>query len=66
MWAEDAKCITFSVGATYDILSQWVGEDRSCKLCMGVCSLKHLLSGCKTGLTPGSQQHGDIIIGMFV
>ena len=46
LWAMDANCIKFIVGATYDVLptsqnlSQWVGEDRSCKLCSGVGSLK--------------------------
>ena len=34
-------------------LSQWVGEDGSCKLCMSVGSLKHILSWCKTSLTQG-------------
>ena len=51
--------LTFIVEATYDVhptmqnLSQWVGEDGSCNLCMGVASLKRILSGCKTSLTQG-------------
>ena len=66
LWAMDANHIKF-IGATYDVLptpqnlSQWVGEDGSCKLCMGVGSLKHILSGCKTSLTPGSL-HGDSVM----
>ena len=28
-----------------------MGEDESCKFCMDVGSLKHVLSGCKTSLT---------------
>ena len=54
-----ANRIEFMVGATYDVLpalqnlSQWVGEDGSCKLCMGVGSLKHILAGCKTSPIQG-------------
>ena len=55
----DANHIKFITGATYDVLpsltnlSQWVGEDRNCKLCMGDGSLTHILCGCKTSLSQG-------------
>ena len=54
-----ANHIKLIVGASYDVLptlhnlTQWVGEDKSCKLCLGVGSLKHILSGCKTSLIQG-------------
>ena len=44
--------IKFIIGASYDVLptpqnlSQWVGEDKTGKLCFDVGSLKHILSGC--------------------
>ena len=44
--AMDASHIEFIIGATYDVLptqqnlSQWVGEDRGCKLCLGCWLIK--------------------------
>ena len=69
LWAMDANHIKF-IGATYDVLptlqnlSQWVGEDRSWKLCMGVGSFKHIMSGGKTSLVARIASiaiHGGII-----
>ena len=47
------------IGATYDVhpspqnLNQWFGEDEKCTICSCVCSLHHILSGCKVGLSQG-------------
>ena len=59
--------IKFIVGATDDVICRTsvsgVGEDGNCKLCLGVGSLKHILSGCKTSLTQGRymQRHNQAL-----
>ncbi|KAL7372740.1 hypothetical protein ABVT39_021687 [Epinephelus coioides] len=51
--------ISFIIRATYDVLPspknlhQWYGEDPMCALRQTPAALKHIMTGCKTGLTQG-------------
>lgn len=59
VWAMEARQLSFTIRATYNILPtpvnlhQWFGEDSGCALCSTPASLRHILTGCKTSLTQG-------------
>ena len=60
LWEMEASNISFIIRATNDVLpspknlNQWYGEDPTCGLCPTPATLKHILTGCKTSLTPGA------------
>ena len=57
------------IGATCDVLpspqtlNQWFAEDEAFTLCSGVCSLRHILSGCKVSLSQGQYtwRHNQVL-----
>jgi hypothetical protein len=69
LWSMEASRIRFMIGATYDLLpspenlNQWYGEDETCTLCSFVCSLRHILSGCKVSLSQGryTWRHNQVL-----
>ena len=69
MWAMEARQLSFSIRATYDILPtpvnlhQWFGEDPGCALCSMPATLRHILTGCKTSLTQGryTWRHNQVL-----
>ncbi|KAL6468443.1 hypothetical protein MHYP_G00241200 [Metynnis hypsauchen] len=69
VWAMDAKSLSFTIKATYDVLPsptnlhQWFGKDPTCVLCTKPASLRHILTGCKTSLTQGryTWRHNQVL-----
>ncbi|KAL6460670.1 hypothetical protein MHYP_G00306360 [Metynnis hypsauchen] len=69
VWAMDAKSLSFTIRATYDVLPsptnlhQWFGKDPTCVLCAKPASLRHILTGCKTSLTQGryTWRHNQVL-----
>ena len=69
LWSMEASRIRFIIGATYDVLpspqnlNQWLGEDSACPLCSSVCTLRHILSGCKVSLSQGryTWRHNQVL-----
>ncbi|XP_060929417.1 uncharacterized protein LOC133003646 [Limanda limanda] len=59
LWEMEAFKASFTIRAAYDVLpspknlNQWYGEDPTCSLRPTPATLKHILVGCKTGLTQG-------------
>lgn len=58
LWAIEASQVKFIIKATYNVfptaqnLREWVSKDDSFKLCNGIATLRHILSGYKASLTP--------------
>ena len=71
LWSMEASRIRIMIGATHDVLpspqniNQWFGEDETCTLCSCVCSLCHILSGCKVSLSQGRYVASQPGIEMF-
>jgi hypothetical protein len=69
LWAMEARRLSFSIRATYDVLPtpvnlhQWYGEDPDCALCSMPANLRHILTGCKTSLTQGryTWRHNQVL-----
>ena len=69
LWEMEAFKASFTIRAAYDVLpspknlSQWYGEDPTCSLCPTPATLKHILVGCKTGLTQGryTWRHNQVL-----
>lgn len=69
LWAMEAKRLSFSIRATYDLLPtpnnlhQWYGEDPECALCFMPANLRHILTACKTSLTQGryTWRHNQVL-----
>ena len=69
LWDMEAFRTSFILRATYDVLpspqnlNQWYGEDPTCPLCPSPANLKHILVGCKTGLTQGryTWRHNQVL-----
>src|SRR4029434_11160572 len=69
LWSMEAFHTSFILRATYDVLpspsnlQQWYGEDPTCPLCPSPLNLKHILVGCKTGLTQGryTWRHNQVL-----
>ena len=69
LWSMEAFHTSFILRATYDVLpspsnlQQWYGEDPTCPLCPSPANLKHILVGCKTGLTQGryTWRHNQVL-----
>ena len=57
------------IGAIYDVLpspqnlNQWLGEDAACPLCSCVCTLSHILTGCRVSLSQGryTWRHNQVL-----
>ena len=60
---EELRELIVIVLPTLKNFREWVGEDKRCKMCMGVGSLQHILSGCKTSLTQGryTWRHNQVL-----
>jgi hypothetical protein len=69
LWAMEARRLSFSIRATYDVLPtpvnlhQWYGEDPDCALCSMPANLRHILTGCKTSLAQGryTWRHNQVL-----
>lgn len=69
MWAMEARQLSFSIRATYDVLPtpvnlhQWFGEEPGCALCSMPATLRHILTGCKTSLAQGryTWRHNQVL-----
>ena len=69
LWEMEAFKASFTIRAAYDVLpspanlSQRYGENPTCPLCPSPATLKHILVGCKTGLTQGryTWRHNQVL-----
>jgi hypothetical protein len=60
LWRTHPQVLSFLLKAVYDVLPTptnlvtWgITESAACQLCGGVANLRHVMSGCKKGLTDG-------------
>ncbi|MGH0150899.1 UNVERIFIED_CONTAM: hypothetical protein FKN15_039656 [Acipenser sinensis] len=69
LWTVEQSRISFLIRSTYDVLPSpqnlnlWVGEDPSCPLCSSPATLRHILTGCKVGLSQGrfTWRHDEVL-----